>query len=147
MLHSCCCIYFLLCSGFILFCVGLKDFIWNSLLNKQIKKKGRRSLPGVGGLESHLTGPFCFFFPRGGPNQPAALPRTRVGGPARQHCRGPSQTSPQQPLPFLWSLTDGPHLSVASSPTRRVRAGHEHRFQPPKSRILRFLTEYEYVRL
>jgi hypothetical protein len=40
----------------------LKDFIWNSLLNKQIKKKGRRSLPGVGGLESHLTGPFCFFF-------------------------------------------------------------------------------------
>jgi hypothetical protein len=39
MLHSCCCIYFLLCSGFILFCVGLKDFIWNSLLNKQIKKK------------------------------------------------------------------------------------------------------------
>jgi hypothetical protein len=94
-LHSCCCIYFLLCSGFILFCVGLKDFIWNSLLNKQIKKEEEAYLfTCCGGLEatdrpvrpsqSAQFATACSF----APDRPSDTARAAQVGPV-----------PQQPFP------------------------------------------------
>jgi hypothetical protein len=81
---------------FILFWIRMYlKYFWKQV-NK--KKRKRRSLPTVAAWESFWTGPL-FFSPRGGPNRPLALPRTRAGGPARRSCRGPSQSSPQQPLP------------------------------------------------
>jgi hypothetical protein len=102
-LHSCCCIYFILWSGFILFCFGLENFIWNSLLNKQIKKRKKKK----NNLPSYLIGPAAQLT-----DGPSSFPRSRLSGPAQRHSGPVGRAQQLRPFPSCSSDTWAPRDSV-----------------------------------
>jgi hypothetical protein len=125
MMHSCCCICFIVWCGF--------DFIWFGFENlfkwfgKKCKK--RKSLPAAWRLGG-LPEPACFSLPsllgqRAEPVFPAP-PRAHVGRP-RNH----SHVRP----PFLASLTNRPHMSVASLFSVSWPSRRRARSQPNQNRF------------
>jgi hypothetical protein len=120
MMHSCCCIYFILRCGIYFIWIGF-EFLFEKGFEKQInkkKEKGKGNLPAGGSV----TGRPAFSLPALG-CEDGPLPRSpsrRWAGPGSQAAR----------LILLQPLTGGPQVAVASPTSGRSRDGDEHRFQP-----------------
>jgi hypothetical protein len=92
------------------FDLDLKNSIWNSLVNKQIKKRIAYLLTWqpTAYPDGLLSRAGAWAAPRG-PLPPFFPPRTTPGGPAQRRCDEPARASSRA---LSWSLTGGARLSV-----------------------------------
>jgi hypothetical protein len=120
MMHSCCCIYFILWCGIYFIWFGL-EILFEKGFEKQIEKKEEKKCLPAGGP----VNPACCLLscsgPRNGPTSlPFSFPRLRPRGPAQHSRRAAVFSSSSLPVADRW----GP-LSDVSSSRYHNRAGHD----------------------